>query len=55
MLTSLRLLDFRCFESLAIEVPAAGAVLVGDNAQGKTSVLEAICVLVRLQSRAPSA
>lgn len=50
MLTSLRLLDFRCFESLAIEVPAAGAVLVGDNAQGKTSVLEAICVLVRLQS-----
>ena len=50
MLTSLRLLDFRCFESLAIEVPPAGAVLVGDNAQGKTSVLEAICVLVRLQS-----
>ncbi len=50
MLTSLRLLDFRCFESLAIEVPAAGALLVGDNAQGKTSVLEAICILVRLQS-----
>jgi DNA replication and repair protein RecF len=50
VLTSLRLLDFRCFESLAIEVPAAGALLVGDNAQGKTSVLEAICILVRLQS-----
>lgn len=43
-------MDFRCFESLAIEAPAAGVVLVGDNAQGKTSVLEAICVLVRLQS-----
>lgn len=43
-------MDFRCFESLAIEAPAAGGVLVGDNAQGKTSVLEAICVLVRLQS-----
>lgn len=50
MLGSLRLLDFRCFASLAIEVPAAGALLLGDNAQGKTSVLEAICVLVRLQS-----
>jgi len=50
VLRSLRLLDFRCFESLAIEVPATGVVLVGDNAQGKTSVLEAICVLVRLQS-----
>jgi DNA replication and repair protein RecF len=43
-------MDFRCFESLAIEVPAAGAVLVGDNAQGKTSILEAVCVLVRLHS-----
>lgn len=50
VLRSLRLLDFRCFESLAIEVPATGVVLTGDNAQGKTSVLEAICVLVRLQS-----
>jgi len=43
-------MNFRCFESLAIEVPAAGAVLVGDNAQGKTSILEALCVLVRLHS-----
>lgn len=33
-----------------LEVPAAGAILVGDNAQGKTSILEAICVLVRLHS-----
>lgn len=43
-------MDFRCFPALDIEVPEAGAVLTGDNAQGKTSVLEAICMLVRLQS-----
>ena len=43
-------MDFRCFESLDIEVPAEGAILTGDNAQGKTSILEAICVLVRLHS-----
>ena len=50
MLHSLRLLDFRCFRSLDLEAPPAGAILVGDNAQGKTSVLEAICVLIRLHS-----
>jgi DNA replication and repair protein RecF len=44
------LVDFRCFPALDLEVPAAGAILTGDNAQGKTSVLEAICVLVRLHS-----
>jgi DNA replication and repair protein RecF len=44
------MMDFRCFKALDLEVPAAGAILVGDNAQGKTSVLEAICVLVRLHS-----
>lgn len=43
-------MDFRCFPVLDIEVPEAGAILTGDNAQGKTSVLEAICVLVRLHS-----
>jgi DNA replication and repair protein RecF len=43
-------MNFRCFGSLDLEVPAAGAILTGDNAQGKTSVLEAICVLVRLHS-----
>jgi DNA replication and repair protein RecF len=50
MLRSLRLLDFRCFPALDLEVPPAGAILTGDNAQGKTSILEAICVLVRLHS-----
>ena len=43
-------MDFRCFESLDLEVPAEGVILTGNNAQGKTSVLEAICVLVRLHS-----
>ena len=43
-------MDFRCFKSLDLEVPAEGAILIGDNAQGKTSILEAICVLVRLHS-----
>ena len=50
MLRSLRLLDFRCFRSLDLEVPEAGAILIGDNAQGKTSLLEALCMLIRLHS-----
>lgn len=50
MLRTLRVVDFRCFESLALEVPPAGAVFTGRNAQGKTSVLEAVCMLVRLHS-----
>ena len=50
VLRSLRLMDFRCFGSLALEVPAAGGLLVGANAAGKTSVLEALCVLIRLHS-----
>jgi len=43
-------MDFRCFEALDLEVPAGGVILTGDNAQGKTSILEALCVLVRLHS-----
>jgi DNA replication and repair protein RecF len=50
VLRSLRLVDFRCFTSLDLEVPAGGVILTGDNAQGKTSILEALCVLVRLHS-----
>jgi DNA replication and repair protein RecF len=47
---TLRLLDFRCFAELDLELPAAGGVFTGENAQGKTSILEALCVLVRLHS-----
>lgn len=50
MLTNLRLQNFRCFESLSLDTPSSGLILIGQNAQGKTSLLEAICTLVRLQS-----
>ena len=50
MVSTLRLQNFRCFDALALEFPESGAVIVGANAQGKTSILEAVCVLVRLHS-----
>jgi DNA replication and repair protein RecF len=50
VLTDLRLADFRCFEQLRFE-PAPGTnFIIGANAQGKTSILEAACVVSRLQS-----
>jgi DNA replication and repair protein RecF len=49
-LTSLRLRDFRCYTELACQFPQGTTLFIGDNAQGKTSILEAICVLLRLQS-----
>ena len=50
MLRSLRLLNFRCFDSLELDVPLGGGIFTGSNAQGKTSILEAVCLLVRLHS-----
>lgn len=50
MVRSLRLQNFRCFDGLSIELPASGGVFLGENAQGKTSILEALCVLTRLHS-----
>ena len=50
MLTDLSLRHFRCFETLACEFAPGMNVFVGANAQGKTSLLEAVCVLARLQS-----
>jgi len=50
MLELIRLKEFRCFRQVDLEFGAGMTVLVGDNAQGKTSVLEAVCVLMRLQS-----
>ncbi|MDX2079233.1 MAG: DNA replication and repair protein RecF [Terrimicrobiaceae bacterium] len=49
-LQHVRLVDFRCFESLAFEPGPGRTFIVGRNAQGKTSILEAVCVLLRLQS-----
>ena len=50
MLSSIILHDFRCFE-LAEFAPSPGLNLISaPNASGKSSLLEAICVLLRLQS-----
>lgn len=50
MLTSLELNQFRCFETLQLELHPGLTIFVGNNAQGKTSILEAACALLRLQS-----
>jgi DNA replication and repair protein RecF len=50
MLTDLLLRDFRCFAECRVELHPEMTVFVGRNAQGKTSIMEAACVLLRLQS-----
>ena len=50
MLARLRLRNFRCFETLDCSLGEGVSLFIGDNAQGKTSILEAVCVLMRLQS-----
>jgi DNA replication and repair protein RecF len=50
MLTDLTLRDFRCFENGSVTLHPSLTVFVGRNAQGKTSLMEAACVLLRLQS-----
>ncbi|MEY2520619.1 MAG: replication and repair protein RecF [Verrucomicrobiota bacterium] len=54
MLAELQLRNFRCFESLAIEFAPGFNFFIGRNGQGKTSILEAACVLLRLQSQRSS-
>ena len=49
-LRQLKARDFRCFTSLTFEPGPGFNFIVGANAQGKTSLLEAICVLLRLTS-----
>ena len=44
-LTRLRLTDFRCFEALEINPGPGVNVITGDNASGKTSLLEALYIL----------
>lgn len=51
MLADLQLRKFRCFESLGVELSPGFNFFVGQNGQGKTSILEAACVLLRLQSQ----
>lgn len=50
VIDSLRVMNFRCFEQASLSLNPAGQVFVGENAQGKTSLLEAVCLLLRLQS-----
>jgi DNA replication and repair protein RecF len=50
MLSRIEARDFRCFAHVQVELHQGTTILHGRNAQGKTSLLEAICVLMRLQS-----
>ena len=42
LLTSLALRDFRNLARIDLAVPSAGVVVIGENGQGKTNLLEAI-------------
>ena len=49
-LTHLSLTNFRAFSRLDLDIPGGIVVLVGDNAQGKTSLLEAVYFLAAFTS-----
>jgi DNA replication and repair protein RecF len=49
-LTHLSLTNFRNFTRLDVDVPGGTVMLVGNNAQGKTSLLEAIYLLATMTS-----
>jgi len=50
MLASLKIRHFRCFAQFETEFAPGTNFIVGPNAHGKTSLLEAACILLRLQS-----
>jgi len=50
MLGRLTLRHFRCFEQFETEFAPETNFIVGPNAHGKTSLIEAACILLRLQS-----
>ena len=50
MVSKLSLRDFRCFSNLELEFHPESTCIIGKNASGKTSILEAVAVLARLQS-----
>lgn len=47
---ALSLRNYRNFERLDVEVPAEGFVIIGDNGQGKTNLLESVAYLSLLRS-----
>ena len=49
-LSHLKLVNFRAFQSLEFDIPLGPSVLMGSNAQGKTTVLEAIYLLAIAKS-----
>jgi len=51
MLTDLQLQNFRCFDSRTIQFGPGFNFIIGPNGEGKTAILEAACVLLRLQSQ----
>ncbi|MGH2792841.1 MAG: DNA replication/repair protein RecF [Actinomycetota bacterium] len=53
-LTRLELINFRCWEQLAVDFPEGPVALVGPNASGKTSILEAIWYAASLGSHRTS-
>jgi DNA replication and repair protein RecF len=54
MLSRFQLKHFRCFEALSVPLSEGFNFFVGANGEGKTSILEAACVLLRLQSQRTS-
>src|SRR5215469_4331322 len=50
MVSKLAVRDFRCFAKLEAEFHPEYTFVIGQNALGKTSLLEAVAVLIRLQS-----
>ncbi|MEP7071603.1 MAG: DNA replication and repair protein RecF [Verrucomicrobiota bacterium] len=55
MLGDLRLRHFRCFEKISVQLHPGFNFFLGANGEGKTTLLEGACVLLRLQSqRTPS-
>jgi DNA replication and repair protein RecF len=50
LLRGLKVRHFRCFDAREVEFAPGLNFIVGPNAHGKTSLLEAACILLRLQS-----
>jgi DNA replication and repair protein RecF len=48
-LRRLQLFDYRNFERLDVELPSNVALFIGDNAQGKTNLLEAVYLLATMR------